>query len=214
MPTGQPARVGERADELLRGVRLQRAGRIVEEDAHRAELGQHPRALDERLDLAGAAGAVDETRLEVALGGDDRLCGLAEVRHVVERIVEAEDVDPVLGRGRDEATCEVGVDRPRADEEAAAQREAERRLDPRLERADPLPRALHPALDGRLEVAAARDLEVREPGAVEDLGEPELLGRGNTPRERLLPEQANRRIGERRHGAEPTSRSRRRTLWR
>ena len=200
-PDGQAARLGERVDELLRRVRLEPAGRIVEQDAHRAELGQLLRALDERLELAGAAGAVDEPGLEVALGGDDRLRRLAEVRHVVERIVETEDVDPVLGSGGDEAPREVGVDRPRADEETAAEREAERRLDARLERADPLPRALDAALDGGLEVPAARHLEVREPGAVEDLGEPELLGRGNTPGERLLPEQADRRVGERRHGS-------------
>ena len=40
---------------------------------------------------------------------------------------------------------------------------------------DPLPRALDAALDGRVEAAAARDLEVREAGAVEDLREPELV---------------------------------------
>ena len=61
-PDRQPARLGERADELLRPVRLQRAGRVVQEDAHRAELGQQLRPLDQRVDLAGPAGAVDETR--------------------------------------------------------------------------------------------------------------------------------------------------------
>ena len=177
----------------------------MEEDAHGAELGQHPRALDQRLDLAGAAGAVDEAGLEVALRGDDRLGRLAEVRDVVQRVVEPEDVDAVLGGGGDEAAREVGVDGPRADEEAAAQREPERRLDARLERADPLPRALDAALDRRVEAAAARDLEVREAGAVEDLREPQLLGGGNPPRERLLPEQADGRVGERRHAREPTA---------
>ena len=127
MPTGRPARLGERADELLRPVRLQRAGRVVEEHAHGAELGQQPRPLDQRVDLARAARAVDEAGLEVAAGGDDRLGGLAQVRDVVERVVQAEDVDAVLGRRRDEAAREVGVDRPRADEEAAAEREPERR---------------------------------------------------------------------------------------
>ena len=198
-PDREAARLGERVHELLRRVRLQRAGRIVEEDAHRSELRQHLRALDQRLDLAGAARAVDEPGLEVALRGDDRLRGLAQVRDVVERVVEPEDVDPVLGGGGDEAAGEVGVDGTGADEEAAAQREPERRLDARLEGADPLPRALDAALDGGVEAAAARDLEVREAGPVEDLGEPELLGSGNPPGERLLPEQANGRVGERRH---------------
>ena len=96
---------------------------------------------------------------------------------------------------------EVGVDRARADEEAAAQRQPERRLDARLERADPLPRALDAALDRGVEAAAARDLEVREAGAVEDLCEPQQLGGGNPPGERLLAEQADRRVGERRHRA-------------
>ncbi len=194
-PHGQPARLAERPHELLRGVRLQRAGRVVEQDAHRAELGQHLRALDQRLDLAGAAGAVDEPGLEVAVRRDDRLGGLAQVRDVVEGVVEPEDVDAVRGGRSDEAAGEVGVDRTRADEEAAAQREPERRLDARLEGADPLPRALDAALDRRVEAAAARDLEVREAGLVQDLREPQLLGRRDPPRERLLPEQANRRVG-------------------
>src|SRR6478609_9673717 len=138
--------------------------------------------------MAGPAGAVDEPGLEVPLGGDDRLRCLAEVRHVVQRVVEPEDVDAVLGGRRDETTREVGVDRPRPDEETPAEREAERRLDARLECPDPLPRALDAALDGGLEVPAARHLEIREPGAVENLGKPELLSRGNTPGERFLPE--------------------------
>ena len=110
---------------------------------------------------------------------------------------------PFSAARRDEAAREVGVDRPRADEETPAEREAERRLDARLERADPLPRALDAALDRRFEVPAARDLEVREPGAVEDLGEPELLRGREPPGERLLPEQADGRVGERRHAREP-----------
>ena len=177
----------------------ERAGRIVEEDAHRTELGEHPRALDQRLDLAGAAGAVDEAGLEVAVRCDDRLGGLAQVRDVVERVVEPEDVDAVRGGGGDEAAREVGVDGPRADEEAAAQREPERRLDARLEGADPLPRALDAPPDGRVEATAARNLEIREAGLVEDLREPELLCGRNPPRERLLPEQADGRVGERWH---------------
>ena len=96
---------------------------------------------------------------------------------VVQRVVEPEDVDAALGGGRDEAADEVAADGPRADEEAAAQRQRERRLRPRLQRADPLPRALDAAPDGGVEDAAARDLEVREAGAVEDLGEPEQIAR-------------------------------------
>src|SRR5581483_5961070 len=141
--------------------------------------------LDQRLDLPGPPRAVDEPGLEVAVRRDDRLGGLAKVRDVVERVVEPEDVDTVLGCGRDEPACEVGVYGARADEEAPAESEAERRLDTRLERADPLPRALDAALDGRVEAAAARDLEIREARLVEDLGEPELLSRGHPARKRL-----------------------------
>ena len=201
----QPARLGERADEVLRPVRLERAGRVVQEHADGAELGQRLRALDERVDRARRAGAVDEPRLEVAFRGDDRLGGLAQVRDVVQRVVQAEDVDAVLGGRRDEAAREVGVDRTRADEEAAAEGEPERRLHARLQRADALPRALDAALDGPVEAAAAGDLEVGEPGAVEDLGEPELLGGRDLARERLLPEQADGGVGERRHGSGPTA---------
>jgi len=81
----------------------------VQEHADGAELGQHARPLDERVDLAGAAGAVDEPGLEVAPGGDDRLGGLAEVRDVVQRVVETEDVDAVLGGRGHEAPGEIGV---------------------------------------------------------------------------------------------------------
>ncbi len=151
-----------------------------------------------------AAGAVDEPGLEVALRGDDRLGGLAQVGDVVERVVEPEDVDPVVGGRGDEAAGEVRVDGARPDEEAAAQGEPERRLRPRLQRPDPLPRALDAALDGGVEAAAARDLEVREAGGVEDLGQIELVGGRHPPGERLLPEQANGRVGELRHDRDLT----------
>src|SRR6202008_4768716 len=107
-----------------------------------------------------------EAGLEVPVRRDDRLGGLAQVGDVVERVVEPEHVDAVGGGGGHEATGEGGVDGPRADEEAAAERETERRLDARLERADPFPRALDAALDGGVEAAAARDLEIREAGLV------------------------------------------------
>src|SRR5882672_1318279 len=92
-------------------------------------------------------------------GRDNRLTGLAEVRHVVQRIVEAKDVDAVRGGARDEPPDDVRADRLRADEETAAQCDAERRLRPRIDRADPLPGTLHGALDRRVEHATARDLQ-------------------------------------------------------
>ena len=108
-----------------------------------------------------SARAVDEPRVELLAGADDRLARLAQVRDVVQRVVEPEDVDAVLGRRGDEAAHEVGADRPRADEEAAAERQPERRLRAGLERPDPLPGALDAAPHGRVEDTAARDLEVR-----------------------------------------------------
>ena len=64
---GQAASFGERGDELVRPVRLERAGRIVEEHARGSEVGQLLRLLDERLRLAALARAVDQARVELAL---------------------------------------------------------------------------------------------------------------------------------------------------
>ena len=177
----------------------ERPGGIVDDDPCGAEIRELARLLDERVHLACDAGAVDEPGLELALGRRDRLGRLAEVRDVVQRVVQAEDVDPVLGCGGDEAPCELAVDRSGTDEEASAEREPERGLDPRLDRPDPLPGAFHAAPDRAVEDPAAGDLEVGEPRSVEDLGEPEQLGRPHRSRERILTEQANRRVDELRH---------------
>ena len=166
-------------------------------------LGQLPRLLDERVGLTRASRAVHEPRVERAARARDRRARLAEVRDVVERIVEAEDVDPVLGCARDEAADDVAADRPRADEEAAAERDAERRRDAPLDRADALPRALHAAAYRGVEDAAARDLEAREPAPVEDLRHAEHLGRRQLAGERLLREQPDRRVDELGHDAGP-----------
>ena len=182
----EPRRLLDAADELAGLVRLEPAARIVHERARRLDLRQLPRLLDELVDRALVARAVDEAGVELLARGDDRLAGLAQVGDVVERVVQPEDVDPVLGRGGDEAADEVGADGPRADEEAAAQRQPERRRRPRLQRPDPLPRALDAAPDGGVEDAAARDLEQREAGTVERLGDPQQLARRHPPGERLL----------------------------
>ena len=112
---------------------------------------------------------------------------------------------PLCAALRDEAPGEVAADRPRADEEPAAQRERERRRRPRLQRADPLPRALDAAPDGAVEDAAARDLEIGEPGPVEDLGEAQEVRRRHQAGERLLTEDADRRVDEARHEGETLS---------
>ncbi len=164
-------------DELLGEVRQQRIGRVVEDDARRSQRGQLLRALDERVDLALAAGAVDEADVELLARREDRLTGLEQVRDVVERVVQPEDVDAVVGRARDEPPHDVGRDRARADEEPSAERQAERRRRACVDRANALPRALDGEPDGRVEDAATGDLEVREAGRIEDLRDAEHLAR-------------------------------------
>ena len=93
-------------------MRLEPARGIVDQRSVRAELSKLLRLLDERMHGVVLARAVDEARVELLAGADDRLARLAEVGDVVERIVEPEDVDSVLGRRGDEAADEVGADRP------------------------------------------------------------------------------------------------------
>ena len=104
---GKPARLLDPGDELLRLVREERARRVVDDDPRGAELGKLARLLDEHVGLARAARAVHEPGVERAPGARDRRACLAQVRDVVERIVEPEDVDAVLGRARDEAPDDV-----------------------------------------------------------------------------------------------------------
>src|SRR6202162_3706936 len=59
---------------------------------------------------------------------------------------------------------------------STAKGERERRARARLQRANPPPRALDAALDGAVEAAAARDLEIGKAGRVQDLRQPEQLG--------------------------------------
>src|SRR5207253_4326939 len=167
--------------------------------------GRLARRPDQRL---AAPAAVEQPGLELAPGGENRLRGVAQVVDVVQRVVDAEDVDAALGRARHEAAREVAADGARADEEAAADRECEWGLRARLQRADPLPRALDAAPHGVVEDAAAGDLEVRETGAVEDLGEAEELGRRHDARKRLLAEHADRRVDEPGHELGPYRASR------
>ena len=181
-------------------MRLQERGRVVQKDPRGAELRQAPSRIDERLVLAGA---VEQAGLELAAGADDRLGRLAEVVDVVQRVVQAEDVDAALGRAGDEPPGEVAADRPGADEEPAAEREGERRRGPRLQGADPLPRALDPAADGAVEDAAAGDFEVGETGPVQELGQAEKIRRRHQAGERLLAEDADRRVDEARHESGP-----------
>ena len=138
--------------------------------------------------------------MQLATGADDRLAGLAEVRDVVQRVVQPEDLDPVLRRARDEPAHDVGRDRLRADEEPPSERDPERRRRACVDRADPLPGTLDPASDRGVEDPAARDLEAAEAGTVEDLGDPQHLAGRHRARERLLREEPDRGVVELRHG--------------
>ena len=91
----QPRHVAQLGDELARAVRLQQRRRVVQEDPRRAELRQPPGRLDERL---VPAASVEQAGLELAPDCDDRLGRLAQVLDVVQRIVQAEDVDAALRR--------------------------------------------------------------------------------------------------------------------
>ena len=181
-------------------MRLEPATRVVHERPGRTDVRQLLRLLDELVHRGRVAGAVDEAGVELLARIDDRLAGLPQVRDVVERVVEPEDVDPVLGRRGDEPAHEVGADRAGADEETAAERDPERRRRPRLQRADPLPGALDAAADGRVEDAAAGHLQHGEAGGVEDVRKPEQLGGRHLAGERLLREQADGGVDEARHG--------------
>ncbi len=166
---GKTALLPERLHELMRTARLQRSGRVVQQHARRAHLGQGARLRDQDIGLARVARAVDEPGVELLPCPGDRLRRLAQVGDVVQRVVQAEDLDAVLGRGGDEAADEVRADGAGADEETAAERHSERRLRTVVERADSLPRALHSAAHGTVEDAAAGDLQARASGSVEDL---------------------------------------------
>ncbi len=192
----EPGRLLQAHDQLLGEVRQQRAGRVVDDDPRGAELGDLLRLLDERLHLSAAPGAVHEPGVEDLAGVDDRLSGLTQVGDVVERIVQPEDVDAVVGGAGDEAPHDVRGDGPGADEEAAAERDPERGRGARVERADPLPRALDAAAHRRVEDAPARHLEAREAGPIEDLGDVQHLAGGHLAGEWLLREQADGRVDE------------------
>src|SRR5581483_4130037 len=107
----KPARLPHGADELAGARGIERARRIVQQHTRRAELRQPPRLLDERVSVARPAGAVEEAGVELAVGSGDGSRRLAEVRDVVQRVVETEDVDPALRSRRDEPSREIGPGR-------------------------------------------------------------------------------------------------------
>src|SRR5207302_5760254 len=111
----------------------------------------------------------------------------------------------IRGRRGDEAADEVVVHWTRADEEAAPDGQPERRLRAGLQRANAFPRTLDAAANGAVEAATAGNLEVREAGPVEDLGDQQLVGCRQATRERVLAEQPDGRIRKSRHVREPSA---------
>ena len=149
--------------------------------------------------------AVDQPAVELAACLADRLSRDPQVVDVVERVVQPEDVDAARSGGEHEAPDELVGDGSRADEEAAAHREREGGLHPRLDAADPLPRAFDAAAHAGVEDAAARDLERGKSSAVEDLREPQELRGRDRARQRLLRQHTDRRVDEPWHSWEPSS---------
>ena len=198
-PDRQPAGLLHALDELAGLGRMERTGRVVDEDARSAEVGQVVRPLQQHLRLAGRPGAVDEADGELLAGVADRVGGLAEVREVVEGVVDAEHVDAARRRAGHEAADEVARDRARAHEEPAAKRHAQRGRAARADGADALPGALDAAAHGAVEAAAAGDLQTGEARLVELGRELVEARRGDALGERLLGEEPDRRVDEVRH---------------
>ena len=113
-------------DDAVARARVERAGRVVHQHVVGAQLGQPSRLVDHPRQVRheageGQAGVQAAARLAHGRGG--RL----EVLHVVQRVVQPEDLDAALGRAEDEAAHQVVGQRPRADQEPAAQRHLQRR---------------------------------------------------------------------------------------
>ena len=103
----KPARLAHRSDELPRGSRVERASRIVDENPGRAELAEPLGSLNEEVRLAVRPRAVDEAYRKLLAGGPHRLRSILEVREVVQRIVDPENVDAALRCAPDETPDEV-----------------------------------------------------------------------------------------------------------
>ena len=197
---GHPARLADALDELACPGRIEGPRRVVDEDARGAELPEVIGPLEQDVRVAPQARAVHEPDSKLFPRCADRLCRLLEIRKVVQRVVDPEDVDAALGRAGHEAGDEISGERTGADEQPPSQRHAERRRAARADGADPLPGALHSPAHRRVEAASARHLEVREAGRVEDLRELEDP-RGLHPlRERLLREEPDAGVDEGGHG--------------
>ena len=98
--------------------------------------------------------------------------GRGQVLDVVQRVVQPEDLDAALGGAEDEAAHQVVGQRPRADQEPAAQRHLQRRVvAPGMRSARTRSQGLSaPRLTAASKQPPPRHLERAEAGAVQDLG--------------------------------------------
>src|SRR6476660_4863739 len=198
----QAGRLRQLVDDAVARARIERARRVVHQHVVGTQLRQPPRLVDHPRQVRheageGQAGVQAAARLAHGRGG--RL----EVLHVVQGVVQPEDLDAALGRAEDEAAHKIVGQRPRADQEPPAQCHLQgRRAAPRLDAADPLPWALGPLLDGGVEAAAAAHLERGEAGLVEDLGHLQHTRGGDGADQRLLGEQADRGVDDAGHARE------------
>ena len=103
---GHARGLGQALDDAARRAGVERAGRVVQQHALGAELGQAAGLLDHALEVAHLARegqAAVEPPARLAHGGGGR----GQVLDVVQRVVQAEDVDAALGRRQDEAAHQV-----------------------------------------------------------------------------------------------------------
>src|SRR5262249_59235060 len=106
------ARPAGRSDAFEARARLEWARRFVAHIRAGPQLRHLLGRLDEAPGLACVPGAVDEAGVELPFRAGDCLSGLPQVGDIVQRVVQAEDVDPALGCGGDEPTSEIRADRP------------------------------------------------------------------------------------------------------
>jgi len=90
----EAARLADPLDELPSLRRLEGAGGIVHEHPGSAQVAQLMGALEQDLRFARQPGTVHEPDSKLLLGTADGIGGFLEICEVIERVMEAEDVDP------------------------------------------------------------------------------------------------------------------------
>src|SRR5439155_10274856 len=195
----QPARLPEALHELPRLGGVERTCGVMEKDSRGAKLLETMRPLEQNVRFTCEARTVHEPYGKLFLRRPDCFGGLAQVGKVVQRIVEAKDID-AAGRGAlDESTDEIARERSRTDEEAAAQRDSQRSRAASADGADSLPWALDSTPHGGVEAATAGDFEIRKAGLVEHLRQVEDTRPGSAGSKRFLREEPDGGVDERGH---------------